>query len=64
MDAGHKAEILAHCLLMAERDPDYAIWAAGWYEANEPELLRNLLAKVRQEVRRAAQARAAGDASR
>lgn len=53
----HKQSILAHCLWMAERDPEYAIWAAGWYEANQPQLLANLLAnlqaKVRQEIRRA-----------
>ena len=48
----HKARILAHCLWMAELDPEYAIHAAGWYEANQPWLLTNLQAKVRQEVRR------------
>jgi hypothetical protein len=37
---------------MAERDPEYAIHAAGWYEANQPWLLKNLQAKVRQAVRR------------
>lgn len=53
MTPEHKAEVLCHCLWMAERDAEYAIWAAGWYEANEPELLRNLKAKVQQEVARA-----------
>lgn len=54
MTLEHKARILAHCLWMAERDPEYAVWAAGWYETNEPELLRNLQAKVQQEITRAA----------
>jgi len=52
MTPEHKAAILAHCLWMAELDPDYATWAAGWYEANEPVLLKNLEAKVRQEIAR------------
>lgn len=52
MTPEHKADVLRHCLWMAERDPEYAVWAAGWYEGNEPELLRNLQAKVQQEVRR------------
>ena len=54
MDAEHKASILAHCLWMAQTDPEYATWAAGWYEKNEPALLKNLQAKVRQEIERAA----------
>lgn len=53
MTPDRKQEVLAHCLWMAARDPEYAIWAAGWYEANEPELLVNLQAKVQQEVKRA-----------
>lgn len=52
----HKAEILRHCLWMAERDPAYAAWAAGWYEALEPVLLKNLQRKVQQEIRRASAA--------
>lgn len=52
MTSEHKAEILRHCLWMAERDPDYAIWAAGWYEKNEPVLLANLQGRVRQEIAR------------
>jgi hypothetical protein len=52
MDLEHKQAILAHCLWMAKLDPDYAVWAAGWYERNEPALLKNLQAKVQQEVRR------------
>lgn len=52
MTPDHKQEVLRHCLWMAESDPEYAVWAAGWYEANEPELLRNLQAKVQQEVER------------
>lgn len=51
--AAHKAEILRHVLWMATLDPEYAVWAAGWYERNEPVLLKNLRAKVEQEVRRA-----------
>lgn len=50
----HKAEILRHCLWMAQVDPEYAIWAAAQYEARNPVLLKNLEAKVRQEVRRSA----------
>lgn len=49
----HKQFLLAWCLEMAERDPEYAIWAAGDYEAKQPWLLKNLQAKVQQEVRRA-----------
>jgi hypothetical protein len=49
----HKAKVLQHCLWMAQTDPDYAIWAAGWYEQLQPKLLENLQAKVRQEVKRA-----------
>lgn len=59
MTPEHKAEVLRHCLWMAERDPEYAVWAAGWYEANEPDLLRNLQAKVQQEVARAHQSSSA-----
>ena len=57
----HKALILAHCLWMAQLDPEYAIHAAGWYEANQPWLLKNLQAKVRQAVRRACAAKEGGD---
>lgn len=49
-----KQEVLRHCLWMAAFDPDYAIWAAGWYEENEKWLLTNLQAKVKQEIARAA----------
>jgi hypothetical protein len=52
MNTDHKAQILAHCLRMSETDQEYAVWAAGWYEANEPALLKNLQAKVRQEIAR------------
>lgn len=52
MTPEHKQSILAHCLWMAEIDKDYALWAAEWYERNEPLLLKNLLPKVRQEIRR------------
>ena len=48
----HKALILAHCLRFARIDPEAAIHAAGWYEANQPWLLKNLQAKVEQAVRR------------
>lgn len=58
----HKAAILAHCLWFASIDPKAAIYAAGWYETNEPDLLRNLQAKVKQAVTRAA--REAADAPR
>lgn len=55
MYAEHKAATLAHCLRIAAVDPEYAIWAAGWYETNAPWLLTNLQAKVQQEVARARQ---------
>lgn len=48
----YKQRRLAHCLAMAELDPEYAIYAAGWYEALEPWYLENLQRKVRQEVAR------------
>lgn len=48
----HKAEILAHCLWMATLDPEYAKWAAEQYERREPVLMKNLAAKVAQEVKR------------
>ena len=63
MTPEHKAEILRHCLWMAERDPEYAIHAAGWYEANQPWLLTNLRRKVEQAVRRARAAKEDGDAN-
>lgn len=50
----HKAAILKHCLWMAERDPDYAIAAAEWYERNDPTILRNLKRVVKREVSRCA----------
>lgn len=53
MTPEHKQSILAHCLSMARVDPEYAVWAAGWYERNEPALLKNLQAKVEQAVGRA-----------
>lgn len=53
MTPEHKAELLRHCLWMATLDPDYAVWAAGWYEERQPHLLANLKRKVEQEVRRA-----------
>ena len=59
-----KHELLVHCLWMATLDPDYAIWAAGQYEKNEPWLLENLQAKVRQEVRRAERGVSDGTAQR
>lgn len=59
MYAEHKAATLAHCLRIAAVDPEYAIWAAGQYEANEPWLLTNLQAKVQQEVARARQSSSA-----
>ena len=46
----HKALILAHCLRFAQIDPEAAIHAAGWYEANQPWLLKNLRRKVEQAV--------------
>jgi hypothetical protein len=49
----HKQQLLAHCLELAKLDPAYALTAAAWYETNEPQLLLNLAAKVRQELRRA-----------
>lgn len=52
MTPEHKAEILRHCLWMVERDPTYAVWAARWYEERQPALLKNLEAKVRQDVAR------------
>lgn len=59
MYAEHKAATLAHCLRMAQVDPEYAIWAAGQYEAAEPWLLTNLQARVQQEVARARQSSSA-----
>lgn len=53
MTPEHKAAILQHLLDFARIDPEAAIWAAGWYEQNEPALLANLQAKVRQAVARA-----------
>jgi hypothetical protein len=61
MTLEHKQSILAHCLWMAQTDPDYALWAARWYERNEPALLKNLAAKVEQEIRRAERAEARPD---
>ena len=50
--AVHKAATLAHCLALAERDVVYALYAASWYESNEPRLLANLRLKVQQEIDR------------
>jgi hypothetical protein len=50
--AEFKPFILAHCLRIAKVDPEYANWAAAWYERNQPELLKNLHAKVEQEIKR------------
>lgn len=51
-DSEFKAKTLAHCLALAERDPEYALWAAQQYEAMCPWCLKNLAAKVQQELRR------------
>ena len=48
--------MLAHCLWMAQFDPDYALWAAAEYERRSAGGLRNLEAKVRQEIARKGQA--------
>ena len=50
--AAHKESILSHVLRIAEVDPEYATWAAGWYESNQPDLLKNLQAKVQQSIKR------------
>lgn len=51
-----KQDMLAHCLWMAQFDPDYALWAAAEYERRSAGGLRNLEAKVRQEIARKGQA--------
>lgn len=50
MYAEFKAQTLAHCLLLAQTDTSYAIWAARQYEAQMPWLLTNLARKVEQEI--------------
>jgi hypothetical protein len=48
-----KQATLKHCLEMAQRDPEYAVWVAGEYERQMPWLLKNLKAKVERELRQA-----------
>lgn len=48
----HKQRMLKHCLWMSEMDEDYAVWAADRYESDNPIVLKNLGAKVRQEISR------------
>lgn len=48
-----RKEVLAHCLLFLERDPEYAMYAADWYEKNEPWSLDGLGQRVRREVEKA-----------
>jgi hypothetical protein len=50
----YRTRMLAHCLALAAIGEPNAIEAAGWYERNEPQILQNLQAKVRQELARAA----------
>ncbi|MFA7291878.1 MAG: hypothetical protein WC023_06475 [Rhodocyclaceae bacterium] len=46
-----RKSILAHCMAFAQAgDPVYAQYAAGWYEANEPEIMVGLDLRVRREI--------------
>jgi hypothetical protein len=43
--------MLAHCLWLLERaGSQYAMWAADWYEANDPDWLDGLGQRLRKEV--------------
>lgn len=46
----YRQRMLRHCLSMAKSDPEYAQWAAAWYEKNQPQELEGLAAKVEQTV--------------
>jgi hypothetical protein len=44
----HKRSIWNHVRQMATVDPEYALWAAGWYAENEPHLFRELPKHLRE----------------
>ena len=46
-----RTRLLAHCLHMATLDPDCAIRAAQWYEANTAGMLEGLVRRVSAAVR-------------
>ena len=49
--AARRKEMLAYCLkLLEQSDPNYAMHAADWYEANEPDWLDGLGARIRKEI--------------
>lgn len=59
--AARRKEMLAYCLkVLDQSDPIYAMHAADWYEANEPQDLDGLGQRVRREIEK----RRAADASR
>ncbi len=46
----YRRTMLAHCLLLAQLGEECAMAAADWYEANQPDILDGLGAKVRQKL--------------
>lgn len=61
----HKRKTLAHCLMLADRDPTYALWAAREYERTMPWLLTNLARVVQAHIAKSrASAREPGSAQR
>jgi hypothetical protein len=44
----HKRSIWNHVRELATVDPEYALWAAGWYAENEPHLFRELPKHLRE----------------
>jgi len=46
----YRQRMLRHCLWMAKSDPEYAQWAAAWYEKHQPQELEGLARKVEQTV--------------
>lgn len=62
-----RKSILAHCMAFAHAgDVAYAQYAAGWYEANDPESMVGLDQRVRREIEamRVQKSREAADAGR
>lgn len=52
MTPDYKQQLLEHCIRFARIDREAGLAAADWYEAQRPWLLKNLRAKVEQELRR------------
>lgn len=52
-DKQRRRDMLAYCLkVLDQAGAEYALWAADWYEKNEPEVMVGLGARMRKEVER------------